>query len=82
MEYFILMILLGIVLIFIKSISADSTLFQSILFVVWVYLIWNLYPKLLSRSDKWRSGPVFLFINRVMVVMAASYIFFLVMNKK
>ncbi len=82
MEYFILMLAMGSVLIFMKVISAGHAFFQAGLLVAWIFFVWKLYPKLLSRSDKWRSGPALLFINRVIVVAVAGYIFFVVVEGK
>ncbi len=82
MEYFILMFVMGSILIFLKVISVGHTFFQAGLLVIWVFFVWKLYPNLLSRSDKWRSGAALLFINRVIVAIVAGYVFFVVVYGK
>lgn len=82
MEYFILMVVLFIVLLAMKAISQGHEILQIIFFVAWVVFIWKFYPYAFSRSDKWRSSPVVVFINRIVVLVFAIYAFAYVMELK
>lgn len=80
MEYFYLMMGLFLVLFVMKAISQGNELVQVLFFILWVYSVWKFYPYVFSGSDKWRSSPVAIFINRIIALVFAMYAFVYVMG--
>lgn len=79
MEFLILLISLVAVLGGIKILTSGIHFLEVICLFGWIFLVWKLYPLLYSRSEKWRTAPVFFFINRIIVVAVAIYGFIAVM---
>lgn len=59
----------------IATIAKGNALLEFVLFIVWLFCVWFIYPAMWSGSAKWRTAPIGFFVDRAFSVVIATIIF-------
>lgn len=59
----------------VATIAKGNALLEFVLFIVWLFCVWFIYPAMWSSSTKWRTTPIGFFVDRAFGVVIAAIIF-------